>query len=189
MEPEPRSMRRVISSSSVSLNCEGARRAALSSVRATSAMLRPGRVALPLKMMSSISSPRMRLAEVSPITQRNASTRLDLPQPLGPTMPVTPGSIINSVGSTKDLKPVSLSFANCTIARSLSFQSGLRLNLFDDLDEALDRLRPAHLVSVDDEGGGGIDAVFRLRILGAFDDGVLARGVGQACIDRGLVHA
>jgi hypothetical protein len=36
-------------------------------------------------------------------------------------MPVTPGSIDNSVGSTKDLNPVSLSFANCTIAASLLF--------------------------------------------------------------------
>ena len=35
--------------------------------------------------------------EASPITQRNASTRLDLPQPFGPTMPVSPGSIATSV--------------------------------------------------------------------------------------------
>jgi hypothetical protein len=35
--------------------------------------------------------------EFSPITQRIASTRLDLPQPLGPTMPVRPGSIRKSV--------------------------------------------------------------------------------------------
>src|SRR6516225_8525783 len=40
------------------------------------------------------------------MTQRTASTRLDLPQPFGPTTPVSPGSISKSVGSTKDLKPM-----------------------------------------------------------------------------------
>ena len=48
---------------------------------------------------------RSDLCEVSPIAQRNASTRLDLPQPFGPTTPVKPGSIMKSVGSTNDLKP------------------------------------------------------------------------------------
>src|SRR3954464_2560015 len=38
-----------------------------------------------------------------------ASRRLDLPQPLGPTTPVRPGSIRSSAGSTKLLKPLSLS--------------------------------------------------------------------------------
>ncbi|MGY4472180.1 hypothetical protein ACVWWK_007889 [Bradyrhizobium sp. LB9.1b] len=37
--------------------------------------------------------------------QRSASTRFDLPQPLGPTTPVRPGSMTKSVASTKDLKP------------------------------------------------------------------------------------
>ncbi len=32
-------------------------------------------------------------SEASPITQRTASTRFDLPQPFGPTTPVSPGSI------------------------------------------------------------------------------------------------
>src|SRR3954469_3985312 len=50
---------------------------------------------------------RSDLCEVSPITQRSASTRLDLPQPFGPTTPVSPCSIWKSVGSTKDLKPSS----------------------------------------------------------------------------------
>ena len=39
------------------------------------------------------------------MTQRRASTRLDFPQPFGPTTPVSPGSMRTSVGSTKDLKP------------------------------------------------------------------------------------
>ena len=42
------------------------------------------------------------------MTQRSASSRFDFPQPLGPTTPVSPGSIKSSVGSTKDLKPNSL---------------------------------------------------------------------------------
>ena len=48
----------------------------------------------------------MALCEASPITQRSASTRFDLPQPFGPTTPVSPGSIRKSVGSTNDLKPI-----------------------------------------------------------------------------------
>ncbi len=56
------------------------------------------------------------------MTQRSASTRLDLPQPLGPTMPVMPGSITSSVWSTNDLKPEIRSFTNCT-ARPTPIQS------------------------------------------------------------------
>src|SRR5258707_12162376 len=52
-----------------------------------------------------MSAARSDLCEVSPIAQRNASTRFDLPQPFGPTTPVKPGSIMKSVGSTNDLKP------------------------------------------------------------------------------------
>src|SRR6185436_8696492 len=74
---------------------------------ATSAKSRCGRAVVPAKMTSSIPPPRIDLGELSPITQRIASSRLDLPQPLGPTMPVNPGSMNNSVGSTKDLKPLS----------------------------------------------------------------------------------
>ena len=69
---------------------------------------------VPEKITSSMPPPRMRLAESSPMTQRRASTKLDLPQPFGPTIPVRPRSIQISVGSTKDLNPVILSFENCT---------------------------------------------------------------------------
>ncbi len=72
---------------------------------ATSALLRAGRLLEPEKITSSIEDARIDLCEDSPITQRNASTRFDLPQPFGPTTPVNPGSIRKSVGSTKDLKP------------------------------------------------------------------------------------
>jgi hypothetical protein len=87
------------------LNSAGAFRALLSMKRVTSALLREGRSSEPAKITSSIAAPRMLLYEVSPMAQRSASSRFDLPQPLGPTTPVKPGSIRSSVGSTKDLKP------------------------------------------------------------------------------------
>src|SRR6476469_4396432 len=62
----------------------------------------------PAKITSVSESPRRRLAELSPITQRTASMMLDLPQPFGPTMPVMLLGRCSVVGSTKDLKPDSL---------------------------------------------------------------------------------
>ena len=47
------------------------------------------RLAEPLKMTSSIVSPRRTLALCSPRAQATASLMLDLPQPLGPTTAVT----------------------------------------------------------------------------------------------------
>ena len=64
---------------------------------------------------------RMDLYEDSPMTQRSASTRFDLPQPLGPTTPVSPGSIRKSVGSTKDLKPSSRSLVSFIALRPHAF--------------------------------------------------------------------
>ena len=98
-------MRRETSSESCSLNWAGAVRPALSRNTMTSPVLRGGRLALPAKITSSISAARIALCDASPMTHRSASTRFDLPQPFGPTMPVSPGSIGISVGSTKDLKP------------------------------------------------------------------------------------
>src|SRR5437660_11685637 len=56
-------------------------------------------------MTSAISPPRRLLADCSPSTQRTASTMLDLPLPLGPTMAVTPGGNSKTVLSAKLLKP------------------------------------------------------------------------------------
>src|SRR5436853_5817125 len=53
--------------------------------------------------------PRIEVGRFSPITHRIASSRFDLPQPLGPTIPVSPASTRSSAGSTKLLKPLSLS--------------------------------------------------------------------------------
>src|SRR5690606_14286257 len=62
----------------------------------------------PAKITSVSESPRRRLAALSPITQRTASMMLDLPQPLGPTMPLRLVGRCSVVGSTKDLKPAIL---------------------------------------------------------------------------------
>ena len=56
-------------------------------------------------MTSSILPPRSDLAPCSPITQASASTTLDLPEPLGPTMQVMPGSSWSVVEEAKDLNP------------------------------------------------------------------------------------
>ena len=81
-------------------------RGSTSKVSDTSAIDSGGLVSLPLKMTSSIPRPRRCLALCSPITQRMASTTFDLPQPLGPTTPVTPSSKVNTARSMNDLKPV-----------------------------------------------------------------------------------
>ena len=67
------------------------------------------RVSAPSKMTSCILPPRRAFALCSPSTQRIASAMLDLPQPLGPTTAVTPGSKRRVVGSANDLKPWSFS--------------------------------------------------------------------------------
>src|SRR5687767_7714715 len=56
-------------------------------------------------MTSSIFSPRRLLALCSPSTQVMASTTLLFPQPLGPTIAVTPVSKASSERSGKLLKP------------------------------------------------------------------------------------
>ncbi len=59
-------------------------------VSVTSAIESGACVSEPLKITSSMPRPRRFFALCSPITQRIASTTFDLPQPLGPTTPVTP---------------------------------------------------------------------------------------------------
>src|SRR5215469_5479468 len=59
-------------------------------------------------MTSSIRRPRTSFALRSPRTHLNASTTLLLPEPLGPTMAVTPESKVISVWRAKVLKPASL---------------------------------------------------------------------------------
>src|ERR1022692_1387712 len=64
----------------------------LSMVTVTSARPSGARDAVPAKTTSSILPPRRFFTPCSPITQENASTTLDLPDPLGPTTQVIPGS-------------------------------------------------------------------------------------------------
>ncbi len=73
--------RRLIATSSKSM---GRRPSSLLKVTVTSAMPTGLRLVVPLKMTSSMRSPRSVLADCSPRTQRTASTTFDLPQPLGP---------------------------------------------------------------------------------------------------------
>src|SRR5512133_2687199 len=83
----------------------GSKPSELSMVRITSARPSGGRPAVPAKMTSSILPPRSVFAPCSPSTQAIASTTLDLPDPLGPTMQVIPGSSCRVVDDAKDLNP------------------------------------------------------------------------------------
>ena len=100
-----------------SVNSIGSRPAELSSVRLTSARPRAGRRAVPAKMTSSIFWLRTALGAWAPSTQATASTTFDLPEPLGPTTTVTPGSRCIVVASANDLKPLRVSaFRNMSAA-------------------------------------------------------------------------
>src|SRR5258708_37314078 len=74
-------------------------------VRVASARPSGGREAVPAKTTSSILPPHRLLAPCSPITQANASTMFDLPDPFGPTTQVMPGSNRSEVAEAKDLNP------------------------------------------------------------------------------------
>ena len=93
-----------------------------SMVMVTSASPMGGRFCVPLKMQSAMRSARRDLWLCSPSTQEMASTTLDLPQPLGPTMQVVPEPLnVTMVRSQNDLKPTISTF------RSLSKVSSLGL--------------------------------------------------------------
>src|SRR6516164_7936587 len=106
-----RNIRRVIDTSEYSI---GSALSELSIVTVTSARPNGARDDVPAKMTSSILPPRSVLAPCSPITQDNASTTLLLPDPLGPTTQVMPGSKRRVVGEAKDLKPFSVRLLRCT---------------------------------------------------------------------------
>ena len=96
-------------------------------------MLRPVRLPLPEKITSSISAPRIFFDELSPITQRKASTRLDLPQPFGPTMPVSPGSIRKSVEFGKRFEAGNMKFFKFHRRARLSLSSILSWRPMPDM--------------------------------------------------------
>ena len=86
-------------------NSIGNRFAALSIVSETSARPSAGRSEVPAKMTSSIFPPRNERGPWAPSTHATASTKLDLPDPFGPTTTMTPGSNSRTVLSANDLKP------------------------------------------------------------------------------------
>src|SRR6185503_3835046 len=184
-------MRRQISISSRSLNAEGAARSRLSRWRITSATLRAGRSDVPLKITSSMPPPRIWRAELSPMHQRRPSRRLDLPQPLGPTMPVKPFWISNSVASTKDLNPASRSFVKWTTGLVLS-SVALRQLLDQRLQhflEFLDRAVAGDARVADDEMGRALDAVLLDALAPAVGHGAQHLLVLQARVELLLAHA
>src|SRR4029079_3017958 len=92
----------------------GSAPSALSIVNVTSARPSGARPDVPAKITSSILPPRSAFAPCSPSTQAMASTTLDLPDPLGPTTQVIPGSSFNVVAVAKDLKPLTVRLLRCT---------------------------------------------------------------------------
>ena len=101
-DPPLRNIVRLIVTSAYSI---GSAPSVLSMVSATSARPRGGRPAVPAKMTSSILPPRSDLAPCSPMTQASASTTLDLPEPLGPTMHVMPGLELQRGRGGEGLEP------------------------------------------------------------------------------------
>src|SRR5690606_21548590 len=110
-DPPLRNMVREMVTSAYSM---GSAPSVLSMVSTTSARPNAGLPAVPAKMTSSILPPRRLLAPCSPMTQANASTTLDLPDPLGPTTQVIPGSRRRVVDDAKDLNPRNVKLLRCT---------------------------------------------------------------------------
>src|ERR1700760_4614026 len=96
-------------------------------VTVTSARPSGARDEVPAKMTSSILPPRSVLAPCSPITHARASTTLDLPEPLGPTTAVMPGSKRRVVGEAKDLKPFSVRLLRYTASQTTAQIARARL--------------------------------------------------------------
>src|SRR5204862_3383848 len=97
----------------------------LLTTRETSATFTGRRPVEPWKITSSILPPRNRRGDCSPSTQRTASEMFDLPQPLGPTMAVTPASNGSSTVPANDLKPDSSSRLSLMPGGSSGFGLGL----------------------------------------------------------------
>ena len=106
-----------------SVNSIGSSPAELSIVRLTSARPSAGRLAVPAKMTSSIFWLRTDLGAWAPSTQAIASTTFDLPEPLGPTTTVTPGSRARVVESANDLKPLRVRLFRNTVAPNASWRA------------------------------------------------------------------
>ena len=131
-----------------SVNSIGSRPAELSIVRLTSARPSAGRLAVPAKMTSSIFWLRTALGACAPSTQAMASTTFDLPEPLGPTTTVTPGSSSSVVASANDLKPLRVSVFRNTAPPKLS-------GAVSAARDSVSRRCQADVASVDTAGSAG----------------------------------
>src|SRR3954452_12688615 len=114
-------------------------------VSITSARPSGARPEVPAKMTSSILPPRRLLAPCSPITQLSASTTLDLPEPLGPTTHVMPGSSRSVVAEANDLKPFMVRVLRCTDLNSSPDLRCLNLPSGEAPSGHLRSVRLAHL--------------------------------------------
>src|SRR5205823_10712517 len=74
----------------------------------TSALRPACRPGAPPKITSCIDWPRTAIGDCSPSAHRTASVTLDLPDPFGPTITLTPGPNSSLVRSGNDLKPLSV---------------------------------------------------------------------------------
>ena len=110
--PPPRNRVRLIVTSEYSMS---SRPSELSMVRSAWARPRAGRDPAPAKMTSAMLPPRMARAPCSPMTHARASTTFDLPDPLGPTTHVIPGSRRSVVALAKDLNPRSVRLFRYTL--------------------------------------------------------------------------
>ena len=98
-------LRKIVRETSISDIGTGILPSPLSMTSLTSAIPSAGLLGVPAKMTSAMLPPRNARAPCSPSTQLIASTRLDLPDPLGPTMTETPGMNSKTVLSAKLLNP------------------------------------------------------------------------------------
>src|SRR4051795_5821040 len=130
-DPPERNIVRLIVTSAYSI---GRAPSELSMVSDTSALPSGGRPEVAAKMTSSLFPPRSDFAPCSPITQASASTTFDLPEPLGPTTQVMPGSRRSVVAEAKDLKPRSVrlfrytggsSHDRCLLRQVVNVRNGL----------------------------------------------------------------
>src|SRR6187399_1605581 len=73
----------------------------------------------PAEITSCIEAPRIAPGLCSPSAQSTASVTFDLPQPLGPTITLTPGENTSEVRSGKDLKPLIVIELRCMVSARL----------------------------------------------------------------------
>ncbi len=85
----------------------------LSSTSSTSASWLALRPWPPPKMTSCIVWPRTASGDCSPSAHRTASVTFDLPEPLGPTITLTPSANDSFVRSGNDLKPLRVRDFRC----------------------------------------------------------------------------